>query len=114
MLLCALRSLDEDSQFVGACPLFSHVYEYVVVYACARVCVLYEGSQAVRTRECGWVGLQESGWRSASVFGACTFVYFSLRVCVSVCLRVCVRERVRVPLLMLGALLASSMVKRTA
>ena len=60
MFLCALRSLDEDSQFVGACPLFSHVYEYVVVYACARVCVLYEGSQAVRTRECGWVGLQES------------------------------------------------------
>ena len=60
MLLCALRSLDEDSQFVGACPLFSHVYEYVVVYAYARVCVLYEGSQAVRTRECGWVGLLES------------------------------------------------------
>ena len=90
MLLCALRSLDEDSQFVGACPLLSHVYEYVVVYAYARVCVLYEGSQAVRTRECGLVGLQESGWRSASVFGVCTCVYFSLRVCASVCLCVCV------------------------
>ena len=48
------------------------------------------------------------------MFGVCTCVYFSLRVCVSVCLRVCERERVRVPLLMLGALLASSMVKRTA
>ena len=41
VLLCALRSLDEDSQFVGACPLFSHVYEYVVVYAYAhtRACL---------------------------------------------------------------------------